>query len=1075
MSAGNIRVVLEVKDGEFHVKMMKAGKVVKQFGKELSNASKRVKKMERGINGFIPKIRDLFVTVSMAKGAIQNMHHALFGWQEMIISSNAEIERMTMLMQGLSSETKLAAKQLQAASDVKFVFDSAKQAPFEVKTLTDAFVKFRSVGVDPTNGSLQALSDAVASFGGNSHIMHRASVAIQQMAGKGVISMEELRQQLGEAVPNAMRVMAQSVGLSIKDLVNQISKGGVQSHEALTKMFKEFEMQMGGSAARMMTTFSGMSQRLVTEWELFKLSIGNAGYFDEVKGALKEIVDLMGSDRAKYFGRSIGEALTTGIIAAKQFVTFLAENWDWVTRVSKAILILAGGAVIGKLITAIVTFGARSVAVMSMAILNARTLSAAYVRANVSAMTLAGTSRALGAALAAAAGPIGIVISAVAALAYTFWDLNHAAENAAKSVIESSGAMATAAKMKAIGDEINHVNSQLILLQNRLTNTSGGKPLFGAARKDVEDMVSTLKFKLSELQDAMVYGNSQLAKDAIDKYTRTSRETLRAAAEESQAHYVKAVNDAHKKLTSGSLTKAGYFEIMSEETKRKFQTDLDSASAMAKKAESDMIASQDNKSSEAYRKAQAIFNAAADAKIELMKKLEQNLGQVGGLSGDGGAAKAAKAANTLLAQLERRLARIKAQNAGDGSTGFLAGIDKRLESIQTKGALAPKVIADIRDAAIGLDRESAIKKFNSGLTQMDVRLAKIKGTVDKTGSEDTFIAKLLSGKYGDVDFLTDQQVADFKAKAKELTFEEANAAAIKEALADNDKYVKARVAGAEKMQKAMDDAQKSMSAGLMTEHDQAIAIYNDEVTKYREHLANMTLSDEQRKAYLDQFYTWIETRGAKLSRDLETPMEKMARGWDDSVKAMQEASAGWMDTFSNDLADMVISGKADFQSLADSIIKDMVRISIQKALSGFMMSSGDFGGSDQVAGDAYMPAAQFGGGKFANGGIMTKFGRAQLNAYSGGGIANSPQVSLFGEGSRPEAYVPLPDGKTIPVSMKGGGQANVQVNVINQTGQSVEATQQSTKFDGEKMILDVVLKAAQSPGRFRDGLKGGLR
>ncbi len=58
---------------------------------------------------------------------------------------------------------------------------------------------------------------------------------------------------------------------------------------------------------------------------------------------------------------------------------------------------------------------------------------------------------------------------------------------------------------------------------------------------------------------------------------------------------------------------------------------------------------------------------------------------------------------------------------------------------------------------------------------------------------------------------------------------------------------------------------------------------------------------------------------------------------------------------------------------------------------------------------------------FANGGIMTPMGPLPLNAYAGGGVASSPQVALFGEGRMPEAYVPLPDGRSIPVQMRGGG------------------------------------------------------
>jgi hypothetical protein len=63
----------------------------------------------------------------------------------------------------------------------------------------------------------------------------------------------------------------------------------------------------------------------------------------------------------------------------------------------------------------------------------------------------------------------------------------------------------------------------------------------------------------------------------------------------------------------------------------------------------------------------------------------------------------------------------------------------------------------------------------------------------------------------------------------------------------------------------------------------------------------------------------------------------------------------------------------------------------------------------------------FSGFHFADGGIMTGAGPLPLRRYSGGGVANSPQLALYGEGKGPEAYVPLPDGRSIPVAMKGGG------------------------------------------------------
>ncbi|MEQ9329974.1 hypothetical protein [Thalassobaculum sp.] len=54
---------------------------------------------------------------------------------------------------------------------------------------------------------------------------------------------------------------------------------------------------------------------------------------------------------------------------------------------------------------------------------------------------------------------------------------------------------------------------------------------------------------------------------------------------------------------------------------------------------------------------------------------------------------------------------------------------------------------------------------------------------------------------------------------------------------------------------------------------------------------------------------------------------------------------------------------------------------------------------------------------FAGGGVMTPGGPLELHRYAHGGIAVRPQLALFGEGRMPEAFVPLPDGRTIPVTV----------------------------------------------------------
>lgn len=133
------------------------------------------------------------------------------------------------------------------------------------------------------------------------------------------------------------------------------------------------------------------------------------------------------------------------------------------------------------------------------------------------------------------------------------------------------------------------------------------------------------------------------------------------------------------------------------------------------------------------------------------------------------------------------------------------------------------------------------------------------------------------------------------------------------------------------------------------------------------------------------------------------------------------------------------------------------------ALSGLGGAlSGLFGGGgpQMVTGGAGSLAVP----TFADGGIMTSRGPVPLRRYAGGGVASSPQLALFGEGSGPEAFVPLSGGR-IPVKIDGahgGGQAApVTVNLIGApAGAQVK---QETAQNGSRRI-DVIFddRAAQS-------------
>lgn len=125
------------------------------------------------------------------------------------------------------------------------------------------------------------------------------------------------------------------------------------------------------------------------------------------------------------------------------------------------------------------------------------------------------------------------------------------------------------------------------------------------------------------------------------------------------------------------------------------------------------------------------------------------------------------------------------------------------------------------------------------------------------------------------------------------------------------------------------------------------------------------------------------------------------------------------------LEDIILNGKK-----ANEVFKGLVKTLASSALQRLLNGSGGnpSGGSGGLIGGIFN---MFSGIKFANGGGMSSGGSMPLKTYSRGGVANSPQLAIFGEGRMNEAYVPLPDGRSIPVTMRmpslagvGGGNFN---------------------------------------------------
>lgn len=189
----------------------------------------------------------------------------------------------------------------------------------------------------------------------------------------------------------------------------------------------------------------------------------------------------------------------------------------------------------------------------------------------------------------------------------------------------------------------------------------------------------------------------------------------------------------------------------------------------------------------------------------------------------------------------------------------------------------------------------------------------------------------------------------------------------------------------------------------------------------------------------------------------KTELENFGKTGRSEIEDLEFAIQGFGRKSADALVDFALTGKASFSDLTDSILADLARLLVQQNVTDplFKAISGGVSAGGGLSGIAGAIGSFFG---FANGGIMTPYGPMKLNAYAGGGIVNSPQMYVAGEGSMNEAIIPLPDGRSVPVDLKGGGMGgvNVEVNVINQ-GQPANARVVGQRQTSNGLSIDVLI------------------
>jgi lambda family phage tail tape measure protein len=238
-----------------------------------------------------------------------------------------------------------------------------------------------------------------------------------------------------------------------------------------------------------------------------------------------------------------------------------------------------------------------------------------------------------------------------------------------------------------------------------------------------------------------------------------------------------------------------------------------------------------------------------------------------------------------------------------------------------------------------------------------------------------------------------------------------------------------------------------------------------------------------------ELYEWYVARRNEILKDTYEKEKSWQDGildgmnnYADSVmnvySSVENTAKTALDSMSDTFVEFCATGSADFSDMAQSIIKDIMKIYIQSQITGPLakglgsLLSGLFSSGGSVVSNAHgnvFPASP------------------SLSAYSNS-IVSKPTTFAFAKGAGLmgeagyEGILPL---KRMPNSNLGveaeiqhsnqTKPVNIELNITNESGQPVAAQETGRRMNMEKMIMDIVLtRVGNNTGGAKNAFKSAL-
>lgn len=271
---------------------------------DFNKAFREVQKFQKKSEKSFDKIGDSVTTLRRAFVALGG---ALTVRQ--IVNASIEFERLSNKMVASAGNAEVAR------AGMMFVREEAERLGIEFTTAADGFAGFSASALRAglTFGDTkQIFSDMSAAIVSLNLDPQRAGLifrALEQMASKSTVQMEELKLQLGDSLPGALEIAARSMDVTTQEFIKMVESGEVLARDFLPSFAKEIKHQLGRNVSEAAQSAQAKINRMKNAFFDLKVAVANGGFMDKFTESIEELAEVLSNPELQEGLASLASAL----------------------------------------------------------------------------------------------------------------------------------------------------------------------------------------------------------------------------------------------------------------------------------------------------------------------------------------------------------------------------------------------------------------------------------------------------------------------------------------------------------------------------------------------------------------------------------------------------------------------------------------------------------------------------------------------------------------------------------------------------------------------------------------------